>query len=142
MKTEHQLNSHITATLKQSGQFMYLKASEKYMAGVSDFLVWHKGIGLAMEVKMAKKKTMKGKLLGHPFSSKQISFLEGFSRIGGGKAFGVVCVLETKRIYPVKWCDIPKNGNWSAPVFMEKHGDTFTGINEIEDLLWYMYREG
>ena len=115
---------------------MYLKTSEKYMAGVSDFLVWHKGVGLAMEVKMAKKRIVnrevKGKLLGHPFSSKQRSFLEGFARIGGGKAFGVIYMQDTKRIHPVRWEDIPESGNWGASEFLEKHGNTFVQIGEIE----------
>ena len=125
---------------------MYLKTSEKYMAGVSDFLVWQEGIGLAMEVKMAKKrlvnKEARGKLLAHPFSSKQISFLKGFSKIGGGKAWGVVCLSDLKRIYPVKWDEIPASGNWDAGDFLSKHGDTFVDILEIEDLMHYMYREG
>lgn len=145
MRTEHQLNAHITTVLKKTG-FMYLKTSEKYMAGVSDFLVWKDGIGLAMEVKMAKKRltnnTAIGKLLGHPFSSKQISFLKGFSKIGGGKAWGVIYLPTLKRVYPVRWSEIPDSGNWSTKDFFDNHGNTFVDFMEIKDLMYYMYREG
>jgi len=145
MQTEHRLNAQITTVLKKVG-YMYIKTSEKYMAGVSDFLVWRDGIGLALEVKMSRKrmlnKEVKGKLLSHPFSSKQISFLKGFSIIGGGRAWGVICLSDLSRLYPVRWDELPASGNWDAKEFLEKHGNTFVAVHEIEDLMHYMYRGG
>ena len=139
MKNEHQLNAYLTLAIKGLGNYMYLKTSEKYLAGVSDFLVWHKGMGLALEVKLCKgKKTEKQKLLGHPFSSKQLSFLHGFNYIGGGHAFGLVGMAEEKRLYPVRWDDMPTSGNWKYGEFVEKHKTSF-GMTEINLLMAYMF---
>jgi len=139
MNNEHQLNAYLTLAIKGLGNYMYLKTSEKYMAGVSDFLVWHKGMGLALEVKLCKgKKTDRQKLLGHPFSSRQLSFLHGFNYIGGGHAFGLVGVADEKRLYPVKWDVMPSSGNWQYGEFMEKH-KLYFGYKEIDKLMEYMF---
>lgn len=140
MKTEHQINALISKTLKKSGCFFYLKTSEKYISGVSDFLVWMDGRGLAMEVKLAKPvpEKSKRKLLSHPFSTEQISFLEGFHRIGGGISCGIVCIGGSK-LYPIKWEEIPASGNWRSDEFLEKYGDVGFDISDIVNLMNFIY---
>lgn len=118
---------------------MYHKASDKYKAGVSDFLIWTNGLSLAMEVKFIKtipKPTIK--LLGHTFSTEQISFLQGFDILGGGKAFGLIGVDCEKKVYPVWWKDIPSKGNWKTEKFFEQHKTCFD-FKDIPGLMDYLF---
>ena len=139
MKTEHDLNKFITRKLKAREDLLFLKASEKYVAGVSDFLIWSHGRGMAVETKFIKSPPTKGKLLSHPFSSKQISFLKNFNKKGGCKAYGLIGVGSQKLLYPVMWYEIPESGNWDAKTFFSWHERMNATFDEVGCLISNMY---
>ncbi len=124
MKTENDLNAIFSKNLRtmwgmQDGIFHY-KPNDRITDGVSDFLIWSKSETLALENKLCKAMDVnsKAKVLNHPFSGAQITFLES-QKLVGNKAYGAVYVLEHKGFYLFEHAEIPKTGNWKTDEFLD-----------------------
>ena len=119
MKTENEFNALLSKKLKSmSPHIHYIKASDKFTIGVSDFIIWGGGgNSLVMESKFVKEiPGPNAKLLKHPFSGSQKTFLESVA-LTKNQAFGLVGVHSWKEMYlipqPLVKC------NWTVSEFQE-----------------------
>lgn len=113
MRNENAYNAYLSKELRKlhSEGLYHTKTSDRFTAGISDFLIWWKGKSIALEVKFIKEFTTKGDLLAHPFTGAQLTFLESI-HFSGNNAYGLVAVGSEKRMYAIPWSTIPINGNW------------------------------
>lgn len=136
MKTEGELNGKLGKMLnKKSPELKYVKVADKFTLGISDFLIWWRGMSAAVEVKFIKVYPKRGssKLLSHPFSGTQLSFLFEME-CSGAFSFGLVGVDCEKRLYLVPREEIPKTGNWEHLRFKESQY-TWYDYKDIDGLL-------
>jgi hypothetical protein len=116
MATENDFNAKLSANFKklESQGFLTLKMAEKYHIGIPDFLIWHDGRCAGLEVKFVKELPKgRGKVLGHAFDGRQLTFLQRIA-MAGGPAWGLVVVHSEKKMYLFYFTDIPEGGNWSG----------------------------
>lgn len=114
MKTENDLNAHLSKSFKKHGSSLFaFKVADKYTSGMSDFLVWHAGESYALEVKFIKAfpKTDAGKILSHEFSPRQLTRMRQMSS-AGVRCLGAVGV-HGEGLYLVPLTRLPDSGNWS-----------------------------
>ena len=89
MKTENEFNAYLSREFKKIRGLRSIKASDKYTPGISDFLLWKGGLGGFLETKFLKAFPRPSSLLlKHPFSTEQVSFLKGMSKIADCAAWG------------------------------------------------------
>jgi hypothetical protein len=93
-----------------------LKMAEKYHIGVPDFCVWRGGRSVVFECKFIPGIIKPGKLLKHPFTGTQLTFLQALIR-AGVPSFGVIgCGINaTMWLLPANL--ITSHGNWVAEDF-------------------------
>jgi hypothetical protein len=127
--TENDFNSNLSKEIRKlAPKVHYLKVSDKFGIGISDFLIWRDGTCAAVEVKyITEYPNPNVQLLKHPFKGSQITFLESIS-LTGNRAFGIVGV--GKDIYLIPWKKIPPNGNWQTQEFVG-----FKSYPKIKELL-------
>jgi hypothetical protein len=119
MKSENDFNRYLSKEFRTMRNLMCIKTADKYTPGISDFLLWSKGRGAFLETKFIKKiPSTTAKLLRHPFSSKQVSFLKGMTNVAGCPAWGVIGVQLEKKIYAFPSWMIPSEGNWIVEEFL------------------------
>lgn len=131
MKNEHALNSSLSKGMNYfSPNLKHVKISDKYSIGISDFLLWMDGESAAMEVKFIKDYPKRGgtKLLSHPFSGVQLSFLHEIDATKNG-GYGLVGVDSERRMYIIPYWRLPEEGNWTKDSF--KH----------EEYMWYDFKD-
>ena len=96
MKTEGEVNAWLSKKLRiyaaKHPEVSYLKVSDRFHSGVSDFLIWQRCwvcrcASAAIEVKRANPKG--GKLLSHGFTGPQIEFLRA-QEAAGCRGFGLI----------------------------------------------------
>ena len=121
MRNENAFNAWLSKELRtlHSKGFHHAKISDKFTAGVSDFLIWGLGKSVVIESKYVKefpKDT--SDLLEHTFSGAQITFLESIG-LTGNRAFGLIAVGDRKggSLFLIPWKEIPDSGNWKVADF-------------------------
>lgn len=130
MKTENDFNRYLSKELsKFHPHIHHFKASDKFTAGVSDFILWGRGTSLALEVKFIKDFPKgNGQLLKHPFTGAQKTFMESIE-LAHHTACGLIAVGANKSMYLVPHEVIPENGNW-----------TWLEFNKLRiDLKWFYW---
>lgn len=145
MKSEHALNSHLAKLMRRkSPELKYLKTSDKFAIGISDFLLWWDGPcrhhSAAIEVKFIKEYPKRGgsKLLSHPFSGVQISYLHQMA-CAASHAYGLVGVDCEKLMYVVPYKEIPEPGNWANHMFQQKAFPSFD-FKDLDGLLGHIFQ--
>lgn len=119
MRTENDFNAKLGKELKKlSPSVKFIKASDRFTIGVSDFLIWAYGKNVGVESKLIKEYPVKGtsKLLSRPFTGAQRTFLNELE-MSGSKGYGLVAVKSEKKMYLIRSKDIPKSGNWTLAEF-------------------------
>lgn len=125
MKDENAFNRYLGKELTKlsCNNTFYTKVADKFRTGVSDFIIWSCETSLAMESKFIKTfPTDKSKLLKHPFSGQQITYMESVD-LTGNFGFGLVGVYDIKKMYTVHYKSIPEEGNWNTGIFKEGIGN-------------------
>lgn len=116
MKTEGDFNAALSKQLRKAGIFA-IKVADKFTIGISDFLILHNSRTLAMECKFISDwPSDKARLLKHPFSGEQLTFMESV-RLAGHMAVGLIAVKEAGRMFLVESRLIPHSGNWVSGDF-------------------------
>jgi len=135
MKTEGDLNGEISSWLrKMSPKIHYLKVADKYSLGISDFIIWGDGKNAAVESKFVLIPPGPNVLLlKHPFSGKQITFLESIY-LTGNRSWGLVYINETSLFYLIQYTRIPEKGNWKTGAFFKESFKTFTK-SQFKDMI-------
>ena len=139
MKTEGNFNSHLSKQFKKlAPDVHYLKASDRFAVGVSDFLVFGKGKTLAIESKFVN--TVPGdnvRLLNHEFTGPQLTFLESME-LAGCRALGLVGIKEFGRMYLIERRFL-KN-NWKVREFLELLPEFAEyEFKEVPKMLWDLW---
>jgi len=125
--------------LKKIRWIHFIKAADKYSPGISDFLIWGQGKGVFIENKFVKiRPSPNSKLLTHPFSSKQVSFLRGMTIVSGCPAWGVIYIASEKTLHCVPSWLLPFEGNWKTKDFFAEH--TFP-VTDIEKMIQTIFSE-
>ena len=122
MNTENQFNTYLGKELmKLSTTVDFMKASDKYQVGVSDFLLWSEGVSTVLEVKFIKEwpKRESSKILSHIFSGPQLTFMHR-KEVVGTKAFGLIYHKGEDTMYLIRSTIIPESGNWSMGDFLHR----------------------
>jgi len=144
MNTEHEFNSKIMSKelAKLQPSTYYLKLSDRYREGISDFLIFQGGKTVALETKFIQELPERGstKILKHKFSGGQITFLESM-HLAGHLSYGLVAVAQEKAVYIVSWEDIPESGNWSRYDFLMCHTWSVQW-NNVSSMLSFMFKTG
>ena len=139
MKTEGDLNQILGKKLKVLWPELYhIKASDKFTLGISDFLLWYNSESAGLETKLVlSTPSMRSKLLTHPFSGAQITFLESLS-LTKNRGWGGVYVKETDSFYLIPYPEIPKTGNWKTEDFFAAKYKSVP-LNDVKALIGVIF---
>jgi hypothetical protein len=96
-----------------------IKTSDRFHAGISDWLVFHKGKVAAIEAKFVSVPSKRGKLLKHPVSGPQQTFMK-VMRECGVPGYALIGFGDTRRMVTIPIEDIPPSGNWTVDEFFLK----------------------
>jgi hypothetical protein len=124
LKNENEFNSFLSKELIKLRPDVYtLKTSQRFHAGISDFLIWWHRNGVptsaALETKFVKELPKRnGKVLQHPFGGAQRTFMKNI-QLSKNAAFGGIGVKSEKLLYIIPCSLIPKEGNWQGNDFQE-----------------------
>jgi penicillin-binding protein-related factor A (putative recombinase) len=122
MKNENHLNAEISKKLRvlHNHGYYHTKISDRFSAGVSDFLIWGRGRSAALEVKFVKNwPSDAAALLDHTFTGPQLTFMESIE-LTKNPAFGLVAVEEARSFFLIPYNALPESGNWATGDFRSK----------------------
>lgn len=127
MRNESDFNRFLAKEFRKlSPNLHFLKASDKFTAGVSDFIIWYHRASIALESKFISKwPSNNSLLLRHPFTGAQQTFLESVY-LTGNKGFGIVGIGEDKSFIVIPEDQIPRSGNWNVEEFKNMPYDRFS----------------
>jgi hypothetical protein len=143
MSSEGDFNSDLAKELKKyRPQVFSVKSSDKYTAGISDFLLWGNGKSVGLEVKLSHQglddfNKPKKPMLVHTFSPGQMLFLRHI-RATGNQAYGLVVCKPHKSMFLVDTPLINTTGNVSLEAILSCR---CFGIDAagVEGLLAYLF---
>ena len=140
MKTEGEFNAYLSKQLKKyNPQVASVKIADKFQVGISDFLIWANSKSLALETKhimdLPERKTTK--ILTHPFSGAQLTFLETIS-LAGSMGYGLISIDSEQRFYVIHYKDIPSDGNFTRAQFEAVTKASFS-YKEIDQFLSFFF---
>ena len=116
MKTEGDFNAALSKQFRKAGIFA-IKVADKFTIGISDFLILHNSVTLALECKFISEwPSDRAQLLKHPFTGEQLTFMESV-RLAGHRAIGLVAVKEAGKMILIESQAIPESGNWNTGDF-------------------------
>lgn len=116
MRTEGEFNAQLSKRFKAEG-IMTLKICDRMSLGISDFLLFRRGLATALEVKfLTHWPADAAQLLKHPFTGPQQTFLESF-KLAGHNAYGLVVVRAHHCMAVIPASEIPLDGNWNTLQF-------------------------
>lgn len=126
MRTENDFNAYLSKEFrKRVPELHFSKLSDKHIAGIPDFVLWHRSTSRGLECKMITDfpKTDKGRVLTkHPFTLKQLSYM-GFMEKTGNHAFGLIYCKKDNSMYLARRNRIPDSGNWTYAEFKKAVDD-------------------
>lgn len=120
MKNESAFNAYLSRQFNAlTPALKYLKVSDRFSVGVSDFIIWSKGKSLGLECKYIDDypKTEVALLFkNHKFTGPQITFLKEMV-MAGCYGYGLIAVGCEKKMYLIPPDDLIqvqyiKNGEW------------------------------
>lgn len=142
MKNENEFNAYLTKEIRKLGSdYKAVKMCDRFKVGVPDWLIFYKGKPVAVEAKFVKNlpKTKAGKVLGHPVTGAQITFLKGMALAGvSGKI--IIASLEESLVRVVPLEILPENGNFTLEEFKnltETRSCKISDINILMGMLFY-----
>jgi len=113
MATENDFNAKVTDAIRKMGtSYKAMKVSDRFKSGCADWLIFHCGLAVAVEAKYAQSLPKKGKVLKHPVTGPQRTFLKtmGAANIPGWVILGLA---DYRKIVAVPLSLLPPDGNWT-----------------------------
>jgi hypothetical protein len=100
MKNEGEFNAFLSRHFRRHlPRVTSIKVSDRFTAGVSDFILWHEGRSTVLEAKFIKCFGKNGRpTLDHPFSAAQMNFMKNVNHTANG-SYGVVGVGDERVMY-------------------------------------------
>lgn len=144
MRTENDYNAFLSKELrKRMDHLRFIKASDKHIGGVPDFIMWSDGTSRGFETKFINDfpKTERGKILSHVFKPKQITFLSDMQKTANYGFGGIFC-KATGFLYVMSVESIPEDGNWTNGDFqaLVHSGEVVLfEKSDIDGLLKYLF---
>lgn len=136
MKNENVFNRFFSGELIKQPSTHYLKASDRFTGGVSDFIIWRGARSTVVENKFITDwPSDRAKLLTHVFTGPQRTFLESVY-LTGCRALGLVAIGKEKRFFVMDYKHIPESGNWKTGDFKAKgfHAYPFQCVDKFLDV--------
>jgi hypothetical protein len=120
MATENDFNSDFSSLVRRMGtSYKAVKISDKVKAGISDFLIFHKGRAVALESKHVQRLPSGGGCaLKHAVSGPQQTFLKGML-LAGVPGFVIIACAADRMITVVPGERVPSSGNWTREEILE-----------------------
>jgi hypothetical protein len=140
MKTEGDFNAYLSKELRRfTPKVAVLKIADKFTTGISDFLIWANGRSLALESKFITELPTRAttKILSHPFSGAQTTFLETIN-LAGSISYGLIAIDSEKKFYLIYHSFIPQDGNFTRQQFEETPKAAFD-YKDIEGFLTFIF---
>jgi len=112
----------VTSVVKRMGNtFKVQKISDRFKAGVSDWLIFHEGLVIAIESKYIHKVPLQPgtKLLRHVVSGPQRTYMKTLAE-AHVPCWVIVGIGTERRIIVVPFSALPAAGNWTAAEFTEQ----------------------
>jgi hypothetical protein len=122
MGTENTFNGYVTSVVKRMGNtFKVQKISDRFKAGVSDWLIFHEGLVIAVESKYIHRVPLQPgtKLLRHVVSGPQRTYMKTLAE-AHVPCWVIVGIGTERRIVVVPFSALPVSGNWTAADFIEQ----------------------
>ncbi|MCJ7523200.1 MAG: hypothetical protein MUP21_13425 [Dehalococcoidia bacterium] len=117
------------------------KVSDRFKAGVSDWLIFHEGMVIAIESKyIMRVPSQPGtKLLRHVVSGPQRTYMK--TMVEAHVPCWVIVGIGTERkIVAVPFSEVPATGNWTAAEFLAQQKSLFAyPYNEIPKMIIGMF---
>ena len=140
MRDENDFNAFLSKALRELQPQTYtLKMAEKYHIGIADFQMTRAGRNVTFESKLLRDPLghRATKLLKHPFTGPQLTYLRGQWR-AGAKCFGVIGVDFTKVIHVIPLDELPSDGNWSPHEWANVRSAKYS-YDQIHAMADYMF---
>lgn len=139
MNNENEFNAWLTKDIKKLGSSIKaVKFSDRFRPGVSDWLIFHNGITIAVESKAIKSLPKRGNALKHPVTGPQMTFFESM-RLAGICGFVIVAELDIRVITAIPYPHVPENGNF--PVKEISSAEHFTKVCPTNPCLKFKFTE-
>jgi hypothetical protein len=116
---ENLFNARIMSNIRLLGKSYYaLKASDRFRAGISDFIIWHEGLTSTIEAKAIKALPARGStlVLSHTFQGPQQTFMKDLS-LAHVHSWGLVGVIIERKMVLIPREKIPYSGNFTRDEF-------------------------
>ena len=114
MNNENEFNAWLTKDIRKLGtEIKAIKLSDRFRSGVSDWLIFHKGLTIAVESKAVKELPKRGRALKHPVTGPQLSFFESM-RLAGICGFVIVAELDIRAMTVIPYPSVPRSGNFTV----------------------------
>lgn len=132
MKNEDAFNAYLSKEIgKLAPHTAKLKMAEKYHVGIPDFCLWQAGRSVVFECKfIAAAVITGGKILKHPFTGPQLTFLQTLLR-ARVPAFGVIGINGAGGMWLLPADVITAHGNWVTEEF---------GVT-VKNLSWHPFHD-
>lgn len=144
MKTENDFNAYLTKEIRKLGtDYRAVKLCDRFKIGLADWLMFYKGKPVALEAKFVKTlpKTKAKKVLGHPITGPQISFLVGME-LAGVRGFAIVASSSDSMMRLIPTHEIPPTGNFTLEEFLKLTETRSCKISDINILMEMLFNEG
>jgi len=133
MNTENDFNGYITKEIRKLGtDYKAIKLSDKFKIGLPDWIMFYRGQAVAVESKFVRRLPKRGKVLKHPVTGPQISYLSSLS-MAGVTCKVIVGAAFDSHIYVLDFTELPVGGNFYPTDFSWMKAKC--RINRIQDLM-------
>lgn len=138
MNNENDFNGYLSKEIRKLGTaYKAVKLSDKFKIGLPDWFMFHQGLTVAVESKFFQRFPKRGRVLKHPVTGPQISYMKSLSLAGvpckviiGSSATGLVYVLD--------FVQVPQCGNFTVGDFAEmKACCKINRVQNLVDLLFF-----
>lgn len=117
MRTENEFNARLTKDIRKLGTtYKAIKMSDRFKIGVPDWLMFYEGRAVAVEAKFVQKIPPKRKVLSHPVTGPQISYMKSLS-LAGVPCKVIIGASFDDLVRIVSLEDLPEDGNFSSEQF-------------------------
>lgn len=137
MRNENDFNAYLTKEIRKLGtDYKAIKLADKFRIGMPDWLMFYKGLAVGVEAKFIRGKPKKdtSKLLAHPVTAPQISYMKSLELAGVKCKVLIGSALDAK-IRVISFPDLPETGNYSLGEFEALHESCLCKFTDVDSLV-------
>jgi len=117
LRTENEFNARLTRDIRKLGTtYKAIKMSDRFKIGVPDWLMFYEGRAVAVEAKFIQKIPARRKVLSHPVTGPQISYMKSLT-LAGVPCKVIIGAAFDDLVRVVDLEDLPEDGNFSVEQF-------------------------